>query len=219
MTLTKERAAEVAHAREVDTEVARLWGEFWKVQNQIVQLLGWAEDKRKWAKKPYNQNERYQAEAEAEIVKYTDQAEALMPEANSLKQAAMDYDKANYGGWTRFYLVQHIHNSTYCPSFRPTTRVGWLPDVSGLTEAEAVAAHGETLCTKCFPDAPVALTTKAADPDTCPGSGGMYDREKLTGREKAHYSPAGYCPVCGEWTSLTARFSTKLRKHKKPGAK
>lgn len=38
-----------------------------------------------------------------------------------------------------------------------------------------------------------------------------------TKRPRAYYSPAGFCPVCGEWTPLTARYSGKLRKHKTKG--
>jgi hypothetical protein len=43
----------------------------------------------------------------------------------------------------------------HCSSCRPTTTYGWLPDLSGKTENEAVAAHGPALCSVCFPTAPV----------------------------------------------------------------
>ena len=209
------RAEEIAHAREVDTEVARLYGEYWAVQHEVVQFFDWAADSQKDAAKYAAKGWVTRAEeSQALADKYTDHAKALMPEAKRLRAIAQDYNDANYTGWSRFFLVQHIHNTQYCPSFRPTTRVGWLPNVSGLTEVEAVAEYGATLCTKCFPDAPVELTTQPADPTLCTGSGGPYDKENLTGREQAYYSPAGYCPVCGKWVSLTARFSGKLRKHK-----
>lgn len=37
----------------------------------------------------------------------------------------------------------------------PSTRFAPVPSLSGSTEAEAVAALGDTLCTVCFPSAPV----------------------------------------------------------------
>jgi hypothetical protein len=73
-------------------------------------------------------------------------------------QAAIEAQEALYTGWSRFFLVLnpdgHIHSSRSCSTCVWTTRFGWLPDVSGLTEVEAVAAHGKRLCTVCFPSAP-----------------------------------------------------------------
>lgn len=67
--------------------------------------------------------------------------------------------EALYTGWTRFFLVTsskgHIHSSMSCHTCRPTTRYGWLPELSGQTEAEAVEAHGPALCSVCYPTAPV----------------------------------------------------------------
>lgn len=61
-------------------------------------------------------------------------------------------------GWSRFFLVTsspgHIHSSMSCSTCRLTTTYGWLPELSGKTEAEAVAAHGPALCSVCFPSAP-----------------------------------------------------------------
>ncbi len=68
--------------------------------------------------------------------------------------------ETNYTGWTRFFLVQnangHIHSSLQCSTCTRTTRFAWLTDMSGLTASDAVEAHGERLCSVCFPDAPVA---------------------------------------------------------------
>src|SRR6185369_10664798 len=52
----------------------------------------------------------------------------------------------------------HIHSSMRCSTCRFDTEFGWLPTLSGLTEAEAVAAHGAILCTVCYPTAPVEWT-------------------------------------------------------------
>lgn len=69
---------------------------------------------------------------------------------------------ADNGRWSRFYLVTssagHIHSSMDCSTCRPTTEFAWLPTVSGLTEVEAVAEHGPTLCSVCFPSAPASWT-------------------------------------------------------------
>lgn len=71
--------------------------------------------------------------------------------------------EATYTGWSRFFLVTssagHIHSSTCCSTCRVTTRYGWLPQLSGKDEATAVGELGPTLCSVCFPSAPVEFTT------------------------------------------------------------
>jgi hypothetical protein len=67
--------------------------------------------------------------------------------------------------WSRFFLVTsstgHIHSSMGCSTCRITTTYGWLPEMSGLTEADAmthldnIGVGRSTLCSVCFPDAPV----------------------------------------------------------------
>jgi hypothetical protein len=61
--------------------------------------------------------------------------------------------------WNRFFPCRnrdgHIHSSLReCQSVRYATPMGWRPDLSGRTVAEAVADLGEALCTFCFHDAP-----------------------------------------------------------------
>lgn len=65
--------------------------------------------------------------------------------------------------WSRYFLVVsspgHIHSSTRCQTCRITTAFGWMPEKSGQSQAEAIAGMGpyaESLCSVCFPDAPVA---------------------------------------------------------------
>jgi hypothetical protein len=72
-----------------------------------------------------------------------------------------------YRGWSRFFVVTsstgHIHSSQSCHTCRPTTAFGWLPDMSGLSEADALVKLFEkggdraasALCSVCFPNAPV----------------------------------------------------------------
>lgn len=63
--------------------------------------------------------------------------------------------------WSRFFLVTssagHIHSSMSCSTCRPTTAYGWLPSLSGKSEADAVAEHGPALCSTCFASAPVEM--------------------------------------------------------------
>jgi hypothetical protein len=82
---------------------------------------------------------------------------ALWTEANSL-----DGEFRARGGWPRYFLVissiGHIHSSTACSTCRRTTGFGWMPEHSGLTEAQAIAKldkRADALCSVCFPDAPV----------------------------------------------------------------
>lgn len=59
--------------------------------------------------------------------------------------------------WSRFFLVDggHLHRSRACSSLRWNTRIGWLPEYSGKSEAEIVELAGEACCTICYPSAPV----------------------------------------------------------------
>lgn len=119
-----------------------------------------------------------------------------------------------HGQWSRFFMVTggHIHSSTSCHSLHVSTQIGWLPDLSGESEAYAVAAYGAVLCSKCFPSAPVAWTTTAprpADPNECPGS-----KKYVPGANLRLCSPRGVCPVCGQSISVTR--NAKARKHDLP---
>lgn len=84
---------------------------------------------------------------------------AVRDNANTLVELSHAEWRDN-GRWSRFFLVHggHIHSSTWCSSLRITTEISWLPELSGETEKEAVDAYGSTLCTKCFPSAPVEWT-------------------------------------------------------------
>jgi predicted RNA-binding Zn-ribbon protein involved in translation (DUF1610 family) len=196
------REQQIAHARKIDTEVARLYGLYYRVADQINAQRKSIENTNSYRHLTDSEKARRNGWAESRIV-------ALEAEAKPLLDAAWGYDADHYKGWNRFFLVQHIHNSMHCSSFRPTTRVGWLPDVSGLTEAEAVAEHGATLCTICFPSAPVELTTPKADPTVCSASGRYIERASTLGGRGKY----AVCPECGEVIYRTPG-SGKLRKHK-----
>lgn len=126
--------------------------------------------------------------------------------------AALKDAEAEYGGWQRFFLVTntngHIHATRACSTCYPTTQFAWLPDLSGLTEADAVAEHGPRLCTVCFPTAPVEWTI-GTKKDYCPGQPTGEAQSFFTGRKTTTYRT---CDTCHQQIAETA--SGALRKHK-----
>ena len=92
--------------------------------------------------------------ADAAVTKYAAEYAAIMAECDPY-----DAQFNARGGWTRAFLVLntggHIHSSMNCATCFATTRFGWLPQVSGATEAEIVGQAGEGACTVCWPTAPV----------------------------------------------------------------
>ena len=131
--------------------------------------------------------------------------------------------EAEYEGWSRFFLVPagHIHRSMSCSTCnngRSATTFSWLPQLSGLTEADAVAAHGAWLCTTCFPTAPVeytnadALAKEAKKAARCSGSG------EAPVEYHATYRNYGKCSGCDKWETTNDR-SGLIRAHKAKEAK
>lgn len=102
---------------------------------------------------PFEGPEKVIARVEkAQAMKFTLWAEANVLEGEYLRRP-----------WSRYFLVTssagHIHSSTHCHSCRLTTEYGWMPEMSGMSEADAIASlgtHADALCSVCFPTAPVA---------------------------------------------------------------
>lgn len=119
--------------------------------------------------------------------------------------------------WSRFISVQggHIHSGTRCAggTIRVTTSLGWNPQLSGKTEAEAVELLGPLLCTHCFPSAPVEWTVgkaaKKVAEGYCDGQG-----EQGIDLDMRYYSPRGRCPKCKQGTGISK--TGKVLKHKLP---
>lgn len=168
------------------------------------------------------------ADARAKLIERRDGGSLPAWELPRIEKILVDYDKVELtvnqlkaavsaahkewesnGRWSRFFLVRggHIHYSTACHTLKITTRLGWLPELSGETEKDAVDAHGALLCTVCFPSAPVEWTigAKPAD-DQCEGG-------RPTDADMRRRRPYGTCPSCGEYVSVTS--TGKARKHKK----
>ena len=128
--------------------------EAWKATHTVVEPDGWKSTD--WIGFPGVPHELDGMErALANRAEYQAKLEQLIAQRNELE--------ATYTGWARFFLVTssagHIHSSMSCSTCRPTTTYGWLPELSDTSEADAVAAHGQTLCSVCFPSAPVEWTT------------------------------------------------------------
>jgi hypothetical protein len=201
------RTKEIELARESDEAIAAAWAAYWAAIAPADQLdTKLAEARRILKRRP---DAPYYAKR---ITELDEQIAAIYAAAEPLRLAALNLDAKLYTGWQRFFLVEHIHSSQRCSSFRPTTRIGWLPKVSGLTEAEAVAEYGAALCTICFPSAPVELTR--AQPDgSCSGSGSFVNRE-LPNRTGFYSGNWGTCPDCGQRVTIVGQNGIKLRKHK-----
>lgn len=108
--------------------------------------------------------------------------------------------------WTRFIVVVanggHIHSGVHCAggSIRVTTQTVWQPALSGKTEAEAVTQLGPSLCTHCFPSAPVEFTVGKPKREHCPGSG----KSEVSGTVKrVRANVYGRCQVCDVVKPLT----------------
>lgn len=134
-------------------------------------------------------------------------------EAYHIKNAA-------YLGWSRFYAVPggHIHSSMGCSTCNngqfPTVFM-WLPELSGLTEVDAVKEHGPALCTVCFPSAPTRFTTgtfraKNEGDAVCPGSG---TTQWTSYRPRNGRTALGQCGVCGKHTTSRSEIDQRIRKH------
>lgn len=126
------------------------------------------------------------------------------------------------GGWSRFFEVLpesgskdgHIHESTSCKTCNrngKATRFGWHPELSGLTEADAVKARGPILCSVCFPSAPLEWTTGPEKPAACENA------PVAEGTRSRPYGPAGTrygdCTQC-KATRVQINSSGRLRRHK-----
>lgn len=81
-------------------------------------------------------------------------------------KAAQEPFNAEYAEvrWTRAFLVLntggHVHSSRACSTCFATTQYGWLPQVSGMDEAQVVEYAGSDACTICYPSAPVEALSR-----------------------------------------------------------
>lgn len=208
--------------REIDTALAGLYNQMYALEDKIARNLGFIDNLEEGMAKEEAGDGRYTgwsrtghercAQMQDEIATWQDERLGL------LGQTAPYQAEFKARRWSRFFLVQnnggHIHSSMDCSTCNKrgqATRFGWLPELSGKTEPEAVAEHGAILCTVCYPSAPVEWTDRR-DPSACEGSGRYYsnDLPKRTGYYSGNWAE---CPVCH--TNQTISKPGKIRKHKK----
>ena len=213
------------HEAEVDTKIAAAHGAYVKATNALVKNMQTYTDRTR------NYEYLTLTSDEAVAVAITDctasdsyvlnrLADVLADNHAQYLDAKSAYEVAaqDYEGWNRFILVPggHIHASAVCGSLRFNTKIAWLPELSGLTVEDAVTEYGEILCSRCFPDAPVAWTLKKqgeADEkanDVCPGSG---TGETVEGTQNRY----GYavCQHCDEMIAPRSKYNwSVMRKHK-----
>ncbi len=150
---------------------------------------------------------RYNVEAAEKTIAKRNEIVAEIKELKA-EQAPLDAEFAA-APWSRFFLVTssaggHIHSSMHCSSCNFRTGFSWLPTLSGLSEKDAVAAHGAILCTVCYPSAPVEWTMGIVKDEKpkCSGSG-----RYATNWQRRYDN----CPDCGKSVSVTS--GGKLRAH------
>lgn len=150
------------------------------------------------------------------IAESLDTARAALAAAQE-ERAALDveYDRRP---WKRYILVSggHLHSGYWCVggTIYPTTVRNWWPDLSGKDFDAAMrelGEHAHTLCTHCFPNAPVL--PKPED-NMCPGS----RKSGVPGTWKHQYpNGTAVCTGCDERKTLTP--NRNVRAHKVPKGK
>lgn len=183
---------------EVDTELAALHAQHQQVQRTVEQHMHsapgayerTARGRHRWLLTPEQALEALEAAASGgrpflrrsadglkSSIAEQKQVETRIAELNSVFQQA--------GGWTRAFLVRnvngHVHKSMDCSTCNRTgqaTQFVWLPDLSGQTEDEIVAAAGWRACTVCSPDAPVGTLAELPSRISAPG-----DEQREAARE------------------------------------
>lgn len=225
------------HEQEVDTQLAQLWAEEGaaraKVAGDLLSLQHAVGDKRPGGFRAYRDPDQFtttpeQAEARAREAHAAGTVPLRVRSAVEyalldlrIQRAVIDMARrdaepleAEYRAnpWSRFFLVVnhggHVHRTRSCPTTFPTTQWAWLPQLSGLDEAAAVADQGPRLCSVCFPSAPVEWTLGLPATPKCPGSGAIVERH---GRSRY-----GTCPTCGQSYALSNAGA--IRAHKPKGA-
>jgi hypothetical protein len=120
--------------------------------------------------------------------------------------------------WQRWFLVQqhngHLHTTTNCTTCFASTEFAWVTDISGWTEAEAVAEYGWMVCTVCVPGAPTLpgfnTPGRRAEADA-EADGKCLNRTPANFRYHRNRWPVGDCETCGaKGVDVTG---SGLRKH------
>lgn len=222
---------------EIDTKLAELWGEEQALRHKqggirrslhlalgLEERIGGRYGERHY---PHSLGEivrrAEEAQAEGLLDYYAEKAVArdLAEVASTTEALAKVRAEAapleaifNEEQWSRFFLVTntngHIHSSMNCSTCYFDTSFAWLPQLSGLTEPDAVEEQGAILCSICFPSAPVEWTngvSKATQAERDARAAEKAEREAAKAA-KAITAPDG-SPLQGKYgeirTEVTAR--------------
>ncbi len=138
------------------------------------------------------------------------------------------HDEHSRRPWSRFFLVTggHIHSSMYCSTCNrngKATAFSWLPDLSGLTEEEAVAAHGRDSLHDVLPlgasrmDGLLRAGAERKAATYCAGSG-TSDWKDGKVRNGFYSATAATAGTVTAGRALPSRYSSTIRKHKPSAA-
>jgi len=169
---------------EIDTELARIYGEIAKAEAR--RDAGWNSVERAahtYLKKAYRERVTA-AEVRDVLVEVVEEGQGKGYTEDQIRRNFAQYEDsiarietlfvtevqpldeefARRGGWTRAFLVNnsngHVHRSRRCSTTYPTTQWLWLPEFSGHDETEIVEKAGERACTVCYPSAPVEVLSR-----------------------------------------------------------
>jgi hypothetical protein len=148
---------------EIDTALSEIYGRIYDARTEQIRYIDHIKSIRSHLARIEAGQRSYGYGTQADIVTYQDKVAALADLLGALYQECRPYDDEfnRRGGWTRAWLVDnaggHVHNTMSCNTCFPTTKFGWLPQVSGLDEDEIVALAGQDACTVCYPSAPAEV--------------------------------------------------------------
>lgn len=135
---------------EIDTELARLWGEEADLVAGLTRTEGYLRRARK-------ENLPWEAD---NIKRYEADIERMAAELVAVRDETNPYtdEFTRRGGWKRYFLVTntngHVHRGMHCNTCFRTTTYAWLIDLADCDEGAMIEEWGEKACTVCFPEAP-----------------------------------------------------------------
>lgn len=168
---------------EIDTELARLDGEYTAIYNRLAgaidSLHRTAGDRKRWigrvekwqmsteeaieaakAQSAATPRTYLNAQAEDALARFDELTAAM---AKNFRDSGVLEDEYNRRPWTRAFLADtksegHVHSTRDCSTCNNglnRTRFGWQPQYSGADEAAIIKDAGYRACTVCYPNAPV----------------------------------------------------------------
>jgi len=146
---------------EIDTALAEIYGRYYAALDRLDRTQKDAEYTAKRVARQANPS-KYDQDA---LAASQARVEAAQEAASAIYAETIPY-QAEYNSrpWTRAWKVTntggHVHSSMYCQTCFPTTQFAWLPEVSGMPEAEIVELAASAACTVCYPTAPVDRPTR-----------------------------------------------------------